>query len=44
MDDQSKKVAPEETPRDKKIELTDSEAEKAAGGLRGPVTGGKKQK
>lgn len=33
MNDQNKKVNPEETPKDGKIQLTDSEVEKAAGGL-----------
>ena len=32
MNDPNKKVNPEETPKDKKIQLTDSEAENAAGG------------
>ena len=32
MNDPNKKVNPEETPKDEKIQLTDSEAEKAAGG------------
>ena len=32
MNDQNKKVNPQETPKDEKIQLTDSEAEKAAGG------------
>ena len=32
MNDQNKKVNPEETSKDEKIQLTDSEAENAAGG------------
>ena len=32
MNDPNKKVNPEKTPKDEKIQLTDSEAEKAAGG------------
>ena len=36
MNDQGKKMNPEETPKDEKIQLTDDEAEKAAGGAREP--------
>ncbi len=32
MNDQEKKATQEETPKDQKIELTDEEAEAAAGG------------
>lgn len=32
MNDPNKKVNPEETPKNEKIQLTDSEAENAAGG------------
>ena len=32
MNDPNKKVNQEETPKDEKIQITDSEAEKAAGG------------
>jgi hypothetical protein len=32
MNDQNKTVNPEETPKDKKLQLTDDEAENAAGG------------
>lgn len=32
MNDQEKKVAQEETPKDQKIELTDEEVDKVAGG------------
>ena len=33
MNDPNKKVNPKETPKDEKIQLTDSEAENAAGGV-----------
>ena len=32
MNDPNKKANPEETPKDERIQITDSEAEKAAGG------------
>lgn len=32
MDDKEKKTAQEETPKDEKVEMTEEEAEKAAGG------------
>ena len=32
MNDPTKKVNPEETPKDEKVEMTEEEAEKAAGG------------
>ena len=38
MNDQNNKMNPEETPKDEKMQLTDDEAEKAAGGA------GKRQK
>lgn len=38
MDDKEKKIAQEETPKDKKIHLTEDEAEKAAGGMKGSKT------
>ena len=38
MNDQNNKMNPEETPKDEKLQLTDDEAEKAAGGA------GKRQK
>ena len=33
MNDPVKKANPEETPKDEKLQLTDSEAENAAGGM-----------
>lgn len=36
MNDQNKTVNPEETSKDEKLQLTDEEAEKAAGGSRVP--------
>ncbi len=32
MDDKEKKTVQEETPKDEKVEMTEEEAEKAAGG------------